>query len=59
MVERSTRRSRNTAVPGSSAALRFRFSKALIINGPVNLLLFTCKIEVSTVLYQHDKTISY
>ena len=38
---------------------RFRFSKALIINGPVNLLLFTCKIEVSTVLYQHDKTISY
>ena len=26
------------------------FSKVTIINGPVKLLLFTCKVEVSTVL---------
>ena len=26
---------------------RARFSKAPVINGPVKLLLFTCKIEVS------------
>ena len=28
-----------------------RFSKVPIINGPVKLLLFTCKIEVSIVLH--------
>ena len=28
-----------------------RFSKAPIINGPVKLLLFTCKIEVLIVLH--------
>ena len=27
------------------------FLESPIINGPVNLLLFTCKIEVTTVLY--------
>ena len=28
-----------------------RFSKVPIINGPVELLLFSCKIEVSIVLH--------
>ena len=28
-----------------------RFSKVPIINGPVKLLLFTCKVEVSIVLH--------
>ena len=28
-----------------------RFSKVPIINGRVNLMLFTCKIEVSIVLH--------
>ena len=28
-----------------------RFSKVSIINGPVKLLLFSCKIEVSIVLH--------
>ena len=29
-----------------------RFSKVPIIKGPVKLMLFTCKIEVSIVLHQ-------
>ena len=28
------------------------FSKAPIINGPLKLLLFTCRLEVSIVLHQ-------
>ena len=28
-----------------------RFSKVSVINGPVKLLLFSCKIEVSIVLH--------
>ena len=36
-----------------------RFSKDPIINGPVKLLFFACKIEVSIVLHpKHEKTIS-
>ena len=36
---------RNVYDPGA------RFSKVPIINGPVKLLLFTCKVEVSIVLH--------
>ena len=37
--------------PPSSTSSGALFSKVPIINGPVMMLLFTCKIEVSIVLH--------
>ena len=40
-----------TDIEAASASGPVQFSKAPIINGPLKLCLFTCKIEVSIVLH--------
>ena len=40
-----------TDMEAASASGSVQFSKVPIINGPLKLLLFTCKIEISIVLH--------